>query len=396
MAEPGVETRTRSSVITARAAASFDPLGRSVATARAFVRDTLQGWGHSDVVDDAVVLTSELVTNAVIHAGTSADVLCLRSEDGVRVEVADRYPEREVPIQGAGRTIANLDSENGRGLLLCAALASRWGVEYTPTHKTVWFQLDLPQRPVGTRSAGPVLPTAMLPVAEERVRVAVAQIDSTGTISAWNEDAERLFGYAADQVVGKPLTDLAAWPQTPGIGTGIAEALRLSRWEGSYGIRGLDGRVLPVYASHLRVRDADGEPSTVCLLVRDDERAVLQTPQRAPDSGTEHRSTDPFEVFIGSPAPDDLDGLLQRTVERARDMLDGDAASPPTTRRSWRYGPRPASPPPVSASHASPWKRVRGATAPPACRRSTRTSPRSPAPSRSSTPPGCGRWSPCR
>ncbi|MGW7287568.1 SpoIIE family protein phosphatase [Streptomyces sp. NPDC054847] len=326
MAEPGVETRTRSSVITARAAASFDPVGRSVATARAFVRDTLQGWGYSDVVDDAVVLTSELVTNAVIHAGTSADVLCLRSEDGVRVEVADRYPEREVPIQGAGRAIANLDSENGRGLLLCAALASRWGVEYTPTHKTVWFQLDLPQRPVGTRSAGPVLPTAMLPVAEERVRVAVTQIDRTGTISAWNEDAERLFGYAADQVVGKPLTDLAAWPQTPGIGTGIAEALQMSRWEGSYGIRGLDGRVLPVYASHLRVRDADGEPSTVCLLVRDDERAVLQTPQRTPDSGPEHRSTDPFEVFIGSPAPDDLDGLLQRTVERARDMLDGDAA----------------------------------------------------------------------
>ncbi|GGT48093.1 hypothetical protein GCM10010271_60410 [Streptomyces kurssanovii] len=313
-------------MITARAAASFDPVGRSVATARAFVRDTLQGWGYSDVVDDAVVLTSELVTNAVVHAGTSADVLCLRSEDGVRVEVADRYPEREVPIQGAGRAIANLDSENGRGLLLCAALASRWGVEYTPTHKTVWFQLDLPQRPVGTRSAGPVLPTAMLPVAEERVRVAVAQIDRSGTISAWNEDAERLFGYAADQVVGKPLTDLAAWPQTPGIGTGIAEALQMSRWEGSYGIRGLDGRVLPVYASHLRVRDADGEPSTVCLLVRDDERAVLQTPQRTPDSGAEHRSTDPFEVFIGSPAPDDLDGLLQRTVERARDMLDGDAA----------------------------------------------------------------------
>ncbi|MGW7465592.1 SpoIIE family protein phosphatase [Streptomyces xantholiticus] len=328
MAEPGVETRTRSSVITARAAASFDPVGRSVATARAFVRDTLQGWGHSDVVDDAVVLTSELVTNAVVHAGTAADVLCLRSEDGVRVEVADRYPEREVPIQGAGRTIANLDSENGRGLLLCAALASRWGVEYTPTHKTVWFQLDLPQRPVGTRSAGPVLPTALLPVAEERVRVAVAQIDRTGTIAVWNEDAEHLFGYAADQVVGKPLTDFAAWPHTPGIGTGIAEAFQLSRWEGSYGIRGSDGRVIPVYASHLRVRDVNGEPSTVCLLVRDDERAVLQSPQRVSgrDSGAEHRTTDPFEVFIGSPAPDDLDGLLQRTVERARDMLDGDAA----------------------------------------------------------------------
>lgn len=328
MAEPGVEARTRSSVVTARAAATFEPVGRSVAAARAFVRDTLQGWGHADVVDDAVVLTSELVTNAVIHAGTAADVLCLRSEDGVRVEVGDRYPEREVPMQGAGQGFANLDRENGRGLLLCAALASRWGVEYTPTRKHVWFRLDLPQRPVGARSAGPALPVSMLPVAEERVRVAVAQIGGGGTVNAWNEDAEHLFGYTADQVVGKPLTDLAAWPHTPGTGTGIAEALQLSRWEGSYGIRGVDGRVVPVYASHLRVRDTHGEPSTVCLLVRDEERAVLQTPHRAPasDRGADSRSADPFEVFIGSPAPDDLDGLLQRTVERARDMLDGDSA----------------------------------------------------------------------
>ncbi|MBT2394104.1 SpoIIE family protein phosphatase [Streptomyces maoxianensis] len=328
MAEPGVETRTRSSVITARAAASFDPVGRSVATARAFVRDTLQGWGYSDVVDDAVVLTSELVTNAVVHAGTAADVLCLRTDEGVRVEVADRYPEREIPIQGTGRSLGSLDRENGRGLLLCAALASRWGVEYSPTYKQVWFQLDLPQRPVGTRSAGPVLPIPLLPVADARVRVAVTQIDRTGSISVWNEDAQHLFGYAAEQVIGKPLTDFAAWPQTPGIGTGIAEALQLSRWEGSYGIRGTDGRVVPVYASHLRVRDTNGEPSTVCLLVRDDERAVIQSPQRAPvtETGAESHASDPFEVFIGSPAPEDLDGLLQRTVERARDMLDGDAA----------------------------------------------------------------------
>ncbi|MGW8954435.1 SpoIIE family protein phosphatase [Streptomyces sp. NPDC055709] len=329
MSEPGVETRMRNSVITARAAASFDPVGRSVATARAFVRDTLQGWGHSDVVDDAVVLTSELVTNAVIHAGTAADVLCLRTEEGVRVEVADHYPEREIPIQGGSRAFAHPDRENGRGLLLCAALATRWGVEYTPTHKHVWFQLDLPQRTVGTRSAGPVLPVDLLPVADERVRVAVLQIDRNEAISSWNDDAEHLFGYAADQVLGKPLGEFAAWPHTPGIGTGIAEALRLSRWEGSYGIRGTDGRVIPVYASHLRVRDTQGEASTVCLLVRDYERAVLQTPMRAPSTdGVNHesRNADPFEVFIGSPAPDDLDGLLQRTVERARDMLDGDSA----------------------------------------------------------------------
>ncbi|MER6720132.1 SpoIIE family protein phosphatase [Streptomyces halstedii] len=314
-------------MITARAAATFDPVGRSVATARAFVRDTLQGWGYTDVVDDAVVLTSELVTNAVVHAGTAADVLCLRTEDGVRVEVSDHYPEREIPLQSSGLDFGSPDREGGRGLLLCAALASRWGVEYTPEHKHVWFQLDLPERPVGIRSAGPVLPTALLPVADERVRVAVVQIDGSGAIASWNDDAAFLFGYAADQVAGKQLTDFAAWPHTPGTSTGIADALRLSRWEGSYGIRGADGRVIPVYASHLRVRDTQGEPSTVCLLVRDHERAVLQTPVRAPvDSANDSRTADPFEVFIGSPAPDDLDGLLQRTVERARDMLDADAA----------------------------------------------------------------------
>ncbi len=318
-------------MITARAASSFAPVGRSVATARAFVRDTLQGWGIADIVDDAVVLTSELVTNAVVHAGTSADVLCLRSDHGVRIEVSDRYPEREIPLQAAAVTMGSPDREGGRGLQLCAALAGRWGVEYTPTHKQVWFQLDLPERAVGTRSAGPSLPAALLPLADGRVRVAVVQIDRVGAISAWNEDAEELFGYAADQVIGKPLTDLAAWPHTPGTSTGVAEALQLSRWEGSYGIRGANGRVTPVYASHLRVRDTGGEPSTVCLLVRDHERAVLQTPLRLPatDTATHHegvQATDPFEVFIGSPAPDDLDGLLQRTVERARDMLDGDSA----------------------------------------------------------------------
>ncbi|MCX5440048.1 SpoIIE family protein phosphatase [Streptomyces sp. NBC_00056] len=330
----GVETRmtdTGSSVITARAAATFDPVGRSVATARAFVRDTLQGWGFPDIIDDAVVLTSELVTNAVVHAGTSAEVLCLRTDDGVRVEVADRYPEREIPLQQSAINMGNPDREGGRGLQLCAALATRWGVDYTPTHKLVWFQLALPQRSVGTRTAGPALPTDLLPLADSRVRVAVVQIDRTGAVSAWSEDAEHLFGYVAEQVIGKPLTDFAAWPHTPGTSTGIADALQFSRWEGSYGIRGANGRVTPVYASHLRVRDADGDPSTVCLLVRDHERAVLQTPlrgQTTSESGTlsEGNASDPFEVFIGSPAPDDLDGLLQRTVERARDMLDGDSA----------------------------------------------------------------------
>ncbi|MDT0320629.1 SpoIIE family protein phosphatase [Streptomyces millisiae] len=317
-------------MITARAAATFEPVGRSVATARGFVRDTLQGWGLADLIEDAVVLTSELVTNAVVHAGTTAEVRCLRDKEGVRIEVVDRHPERELPMAEVSRGQLDLNSEGGRGLLLCAALAARWGVDYTPSEKCVWFRLDQQVLPVGTRSAGPVLPDEALPVSETRVRVGVVQVDRTDTITVWNEDAAELFGYRADQVVGKPLADLAAWPQTPGTGTGIAEALALSRWEGSYGLRDSEGRTVPVYACHLRVRDAKGDPSTVCLIVRDQERAILQSPIRLPlqsgGEGLDRGHGDPLDALIGSPPPDDLDSLLQRTVERARDMLDGDAA----------------------------------------------------------------------
>ncbi|NJQ13463.1 SpoIIE family protein phosphatase [Streptomyces bohaiensis] len=313
-------------MITARAAATFEPVGRSVAAARGFVRDTLQGWGLDDLVDDAVVLTSELVTNAVVHAGTPAEVHCLRDGSGLRVEIVDRHPERELPVGHVRRGAVDPDSEGGRGLMLCAALSARWGVEYTAADKRVWFRLDEPVLPVGTRSAGPVLTDDKLPLGETQVHVAVVQVDAAQTISAWNSDAAELFGYPADQVIGKPLGDLAAWPHTPGTGTGIAEALTLSRWEGSYGLRSADGRTLPVYATHLRVRDAHGEPSTVCLLVREHERAVLQSHTRPSAPGDHDQSPEGLDALIGSPAPDDLDGLLQRIVERARDMLDGDAA----------------------------------------------------------------------
>ncbi|WP_103501353.1 SpoIIE family protein phosphatase [Streptomyces sp. SM14] len=313
-------------MITARAAAIFEPVGRSVAAARGFVRDTLQGWGLDDLIDDAVVLTSELVTNAVVHAGTTAEVRCLRDGTGLRVEIIDRHPERELPFAQVRRGTVDTDSEGGRGLMLCAALSSRWGVEYTTSDKRVWFRLDEPALPVGTRSAGPVVTDDKLPLSDPRVRVAVVQVDGSQTVTAWNSDANDLFGYPPEQVVGKPLSDIAAWPHTPGTGTGIAEALALSRWEGSYGLRAADGRTLPVYATHLRVRDAQGEPSTVCLLVLEHERAVLQSHTRPNAPGEHEQSGETLDALIGTPAPDDLDGLLQRIVERARDMLDGDAA----------------------------------------------------------------------
>ena len=122
--------------VDARVSASFPPEGRSVAAARAFVRVTLTEWDAGEVVDDAVLLASELVTNAIVHAGTAAEVTCLRDAQGVRIDVTDRYPKRELPAPSMG---SDLEDEGGRGLFLSASLASAWGVEYTAHEKHVWM-----------------------------------------------------------------------------------------------------------------------------------------------------------------------------------------------------------------------------------------------------------------
>ncbi|URN13382.1 PAS domain-containing protein [Streptomyces radiopugnans] len=283
-------------VITARAAATFEPVGRSVASARAFVRDTLQGWGLADIVDDAVVLTSELVTNAVVHAWhrrrrpVPARRRRKRTSGGRRPLPRPRAarpgpgpPLRRPRPRGRPRPAAVRLARRPLGCGVHRRRQARLvppGAPRAPGRHPQRRSRAPRQRPAHDRHPGARRRSAGRP--------------RLSTVSAWNDDARELFGYTAEQVTGKPLTDLAAWPHTPGIGTGIAEALALSRWEGSYGVRGSDGRTVPVYASHLRVRDADGEPSTVCLLVRDHERAVLQSPTRgaASDSAGAPESRD--------------------------------------------------------------------------------------------------------
>ncbi|MFD9126220.1 SpoIIE family protein phosphatase [Kitasatospora sp. NPDC059571] len=317
-------------MVTARAAATFEPVDRSAAAARAFVRDALLGWGLPEVVDDAVVLVSELVTNAVVHAGTAAEVGCIREDETVRIEVTDRHPERGLPafvnVPTASERYADPDGEGGRGLLMCSALSSCWGVEYAAGRKTVWFRLPLPEHVLGTRYAVPSLPGTELPGADGPVRVAVVQLDDDGLVRSWNTDAEALFRHPADRVLGRPWADLAAWPQSAGIGLGLAETLRLARWEGSFGIRTADGVTIEVYGVQVRLRDTFGTPSTLCLLVQEADRAVLRSPGTAAETPS---AAEPLDLLIGpvtSADLGDLDGLLQRIVDRARDLLDADAA----------------------------------------------------------------------
>ena len=114
------------------------------------MRDTLQSWtvtgaaaGGHGLVDDAVLLTSELVTNAVVHAGTPVRVTCRLADGAVEVVVRDGQPSRLVPEVAGDEEEPSLERTGGRGLLLPAALATAWGVAYGRSSKAVWFRLGL-------------------------------------------------------------------------------------------------------------------------------------------------------------------------------------------------------------------------------------------------------------
>ncbi len=107
----------------------------SVSDARRFTNARLLEWGAEEVADAAVLLVSETVTNAVLHAGTAL-TLRLELRDGVvRVEVGDG--SQRLPV----RRHFSPDAGTGRGLMLIDALASRWGTSETGDGKVVWFEL---------------------------------------------------------------------------------------------------------------------------------------------------------------------------------------------------------------------------------------------------------------
>jgi len=123
---------------------TFAPAAASVPEARRFARAALEEWGLDDVVDDIVLLVSELVTNAITHAGTPT-TLEVRLEAGrVRLDVEDLHPSRMLRM-GTDPTTGT--DEHGRGLLITATLAAAWGVEYRPDSKRVWAVLALPEEP---------------------------------------------------------------------------------------------------------------------------------------------------------------------------------------------------------------------------------------------------------
>ncbi|MET0526628.1 MAG: ATP-binding protein [Nocardioides sp.] len=116
----------------------LEPHPSSVAEARRLVREVLGDHPQGDWLERAQLCVSELVTNAVVHAGTPVDVHVLVHGGGVRVEVLDHSPHLPIP-----RRYASL-AGTGRGLMMVDQSCERWGVLTNDDGKTVWFELGAP------------------------------------------------------------------------------------------------------------------------------------------------------------------------------------------------------------------------------------------------------------
>ncbi|MFI6160207.1 SpoIIE family protein phosphatase [Micromonospora haikouensis] len=118
---------------------------RTPAAARALVRSVLAAARLDDLLNEALLLTTELTTNAVEHARTELDIEVVGDDVGLTVTVSDfaagSVDELTVGVRNDTSEI-NEVSERGRGLLLVDHFASRWGTTYLPTGKGVWFRLD--------------------------------------------------------------------------------------------------------------------------------------------------------------------------------------------------------------------------------------------------------------
>lgn len=111
----------------------LEPRLAAASTARRHVRGLLDAWGLEPLSDPVLLLTSEVVTNALLHSGTTLTLRVRREGEGVRVEVQDG--SSVPPVQRRSSQSAT----TGRGVQLLQQVAAQWGWEAVPGGKLVWF-----------------------------------------------------------------------------------------------------------------------------------------------------------------------------------------------------------------------------------------------------------------
>lgn len=121
--------------------AGLAPETSSARHARRFVDEVLNRWHCDSLLDEVQLLVSELVTNAVVHAGSDVEVAVRLLGDSLRIEVLDRAPATQLRPSTPPD-----EAESGRGLLLVETMATAWGVEALDGGKVVWFEVARPDR----------------------------------------------------------------------------------------------------------------------------------------------------------------------------------------------------------------------------------------------------------
>ncbi|QHF97884.1 ATP-binding protein [Streptomyces sp. NHF165] len=135
------------SIGASRYSRTYPCVPESARRARGLAATALHSWGLEALLDDASVVTSELVSNAVQHSTGHCLIFCIERLTRCRVCVrvtdgSDRRPVLRGPDD---------EETEGRGLLLVSALADSWGTDVHTSGKTVWADLVR----VGRASAGP-------------------------------------------------------------------------------------------------------------------------------------------------------------------------------------------------------------------------------------------------
>jgi anti-sigma regulatory factor (Ser/Thr protein kinase) len=130
-----------------RFSCDLPPAARSVTEARRFVRRALTSWGLEALSDTTALLTSEVVTNAVLHARTAMQLTIRRVVEGVRVDVSDGSLRRPT------RRLQTAEATHGRGLDLLDRLAADWQVTDDARGKTLSFTVSATSDPWAAYSA---------------------------------------------------------------------------------------------------------------------------------------------------------------------------------------------------------------------------------------------------
>jgi anti-sigma regulatory factor (Ser/Thr protein kinase) len=127
--------------------AEFGAVPTSSASARHLVSDLLDRWELPSLIEDAELLTGELVNNAVGHASTDLALVVAMAEGILEIGVTDSEPQSVPFVKPKRESMAvqardEVLAEGGRGLLLVGLLADEWGVVGLRQGKQVWFRLS--------------------------------------------------------------------------------------------------------------------------------------------------------------------------------------------------------------------------------------------------------------